>query len=52
MPAYSALSVRRYGTVKEHPLEGKIELLFPHKGRVAHISLVFREMWDFPALSR
>jgi len=24
---------------------------FPHKGRVPHISLVFREMWDSTALS-
>jgi hypothetical protein len=23
----------------------------PHKGRVPHISLVFREMWDTTALS-
>jgi len=26
-------------------------LSFPHKGRVPHISLVFREMWDTTALS-
>jgi Stage II sporulation protein E (SpoIIE) len=26
-------------------------LWFPHKGRVPHISLVFREMWDTTALS-
>jgi len=26
-------------------------LPFPHEGRVAHISLVFREMWDSTALS-
>jgi hypothetical protein len=26
-------------------------LSFPHEGRVAHISLVFREMWDATALS-
>jgi hypothetical protein len=26
-------------------------LSFPHQGRVPHISLVFREMWDTTALS-
>ncbi len=26
-------------------------LSFPHEGRVPHISLVFREMWDSTALS-
>jgi hypothetical protein len=26
-------------------------LSFPNKGRVPHISLVFREMWDSTALS-
>jgi hypothetical protein len=31
-------------------LEG-LGLLSPHKGRVAHISLVFREMWDSTSLS-
>src|ERR1700677_2873024 len=27
-------------------------LWFPHKGRVAHISLVFREMWDSADVDR
>jgi hypothetical protein len=26
--------------------------LFPHEGRVAHISLVFREMWDSTDVDR
>jgi hypothetical protein len=30
----------------------EVELWFPHKGRVAHISLVFREMWDTTDVNR
>ena len=30
---------------------GVVCLWFPHEGRVPHISLVFREMWDTTALS-
>jgi hypothetical protein len=28
-----------------------LNLSFPHQGRVPHISLVFREMWDTTGLS-
>jgi hypothetical protein len=47
---------KRAGAIKLHRKSGKrvirVETLsFPRRGRVPHISLVFREMWDSAALS-
>jgi hypothetical protein len=42
----------RYGKSLRNPRRtSPRRLWFPHKGRVPHISLVFREMWDTAALS-
>src|SRR5580658_3256220 len=36
----------------ENPVTPEDYFWFPHKGRVPHISLVFREMWDTTDVDR